>query len=308
MNALPYSLDDLYWFVLIAESGGLSSASRRYDIAKSTLSKRLSRLEEALGVKLLQRNTNSTTLTDAGGVFLNEISPILHRLEEVSGEFAKLESEPRGIIKMTASGTFGKFVVLPLVNKFLHAYPQVNIDIDVTDKYVDVIAQGVDIAIRIGELTDSALYARKVASVRKVLCVSPDYAEHYGIPQSLEDLKQHSFIVQSKSSSTIRLINSEQSKVFSTKGRLTITPSDNLLAAVSAGLGIAPLPEIQIAKLLHEGEIIHVLPEWHLPSQDVYLLSPSNRYRSLAVRLLLDYFLEAIPRRIDELLVRKSAD
>ncbi|MFH3938977.1 LysR family transcriptional regulator [Acinetobacter nosocomialis] len=298
MNTLPYSIDDLYWFVLIAEAGGLSSAARQYDIAKSTLSNRLVRLEDSLGVKLLQRNTNSSNLTDAGELFLREVGPIIHRLEGVTSELTNREIEPKGLIKLTASGTFGKLVILPLIAGFLRNYPQVSIEAELTDKRIDLISQGVDLAIRIGELNDSNLYAQKVGEVRRVLCASASYIKLYSLPHEPEQLMEHSFISQSRSSSKIRLTKNDKTRQFTIQSRLTVAPSDNLLAAVSAGLGIAPLAEIQISNFIKSGEIVRILPEWELPEENVYMITPSNRYRPLALRLLLDYFKENIPERI----------
>jgi DNA-binding transcriptional LysR family regulator len=301
MNTLPYSLDDLYWFVLIAEAGGLSSAARRYDIAKSTLSNRLVRLENSLGIKLLQRNTNSSNLTDAGQLFFKEVGVIIHRLEGVTSELTRQEIEPKGIIKLTASGTFGKLVILPLIAGFLSLYPRVSIEVELTDKRIDLIPQGIDLAIRIGSLNDSSLYAQKVGEVRRVLCASVEYTKLYSFPDEPEQLAEHYFITQSRSASKIHLKKNEKTRQFTIQSRLTVAPSDNLLAAVCAGLGIAPLAEIQVSKLIRSGDIVQILPEWKLSEEDVYMLTPSSGYRPLALRLLLNYFKENIPIKIEEL-------
>lgn len=301
MNSLPYSIDDLYWFVLIAEAGSLSAAARRYDIAKSTLSNRLSRLESILEIKLLNRNTNASSLTDAGKLFLKEISPIFQQIETVTHDLTNLEMQPKGGIRIAASGTFGKLVVLPLISKFLREYPQIEIDIDLNDKKVDLIAEGFDFAIRIGHLTDSNLYAQHVGSVRRILCTSPHYAEIYGIPNEPEDLQTHRLISHNRTVTKIKLFQEQQAKLIQTHSRLTVTPSEHALAAVQADLGIAAVAEIQVATLLAQKQLIHVLPDWHLSQEDVFIVTPSRQYRTLALRLCLNFLKQEIPKQINYL-------
>ena len=302
MNSLPYSIDDLYWFVLIADAGSLSAAARRYDIAKSTLSNRLSRLESALNIKLLNRNTNASSLTDAGKIFLKEISPLFHQIETLTGDLTDLELHPKGGIRIAASGTFGKLIVLPLISKFLLKYPQIDIDIDLNDKKIDLISEGYDLAIRLGNLADSTLYAQRVGQVRRILCTSQTYAKTYGIPEFPEQLADHHFISHNRELSKISLINEDTIKNFQIHTHLTVTPSEHALAAVEANLGIAAVAEIQVAKLLDSSQLIHVLPDWSLKPEDIYLVTPSLKYRTLALRLCLDFLKQEIPLQLQMLL------
>ena len=301
MNSLPYSIDDLYWFVLIAEAGSLSAASKRYDIAKSTLSNRLSRLESILEIKLLNRNTNASSLTDAGKLFLKEISPIFQQIETITSDLSNLEIEPKGRIRIAASGTFGKLVILPLISEFLREYPQIEIDIDLNDKKVDLIAEGFDFSIRIGHLADSNLYAQHVGTVRRILCASSQYTEQYGIPNEPEQLQTHRLISHNRNLNKIKLFQAQQTKHIQIHSRLTVTPSEHALTAVESNLGIAAVAEIQVATLLKQKKLIHVLPEWHLSQEDVFIVTPSRQYRTLALRLCLDFLKNRIPEQIDYL-------
>ena len=295
MNSLPYSIDDLYWFVLIAEAGSLSAASKRYDIAKSTLSNRLSRLESILEIKLLNRNTNASSLTDAGKLFLKEISPIFQQIETITSDLSNLEIEPKGRIRIAA------LVILPRISEFLREYPQIEIDIDLNDKKVDLIAEGFDFAIRIGHLTDSNLYAQHVGMVRRILCTSSQYAEQYGIPNKPEQLQTHRLISHNRNLNKIKLFQAQQTKHIQIHSRLTVTPSEHALTAVESNLGIAAVAEIQVATLLKQKKLIHVLPEWHLSQEDVFIVTPSRQYRTLALRLCLDFLKKRIPEQIDYL-------
>lgn len=306
MNSLPYSIDDLYWFVLIADAGSLSAAARRHDLAKSTLSNRLSRLESALNIKLLNRNTNASSLTDAGKIFLKEISPLFHQLETLTGDLTDLEIRPKGGIRIAASGTFGKLVVLPLISKFLLQYPQIDIDIDLNDKKIDLISEGYDLAIRLGELADSTLYAQKIGRVRRILCTSQTYINRYGVPTSPEQLADHQFISHHRELSKITLLKEESIKKFQIHTHLTVTPSEHALAAVEANLGIAAVAEIQVAHLLENAQLIHVLPDWSLIPEDIYLVTPDRKYRTLALRLCLDFLKQEIPLQIESLLSLKA--
>lgn len=308
MNSLPYSIDDLYWFVLIAEAGSLSAAAKRYDIAKSTLSNRLSRLESILEIKLLNRNTNASSLTDAGQLFLKEISPIFQQIETVTNDLSNLEIEPKGKIRIAASGTFGKLVILPLISEFLSQYAQIEIDIDLNDKKVDLVAEGFDFAIRIGHLADSNLYAQHVGTVRRILCTSLEYAEQYGIPTEPEQLHAHRLISHNRNLNKIILIKDQQTTQVQIHSRLTVTPSEHTLAAVESNLGIAAVAELQVATLLKQKKLIHVLPDWHLSQEDVYMITPSRQYRTLALRLCLEFLKNRISKQIDSLKINEVKD
>ncbi|WP_394845527.1 LysR family transcriptional regulator [Pendulispora brunnea] len=301
MNTLPYSLDDLYWFALIADAGSLSRASRQYDVAKSTLSRRLARLEEMTGMILVQRNSANSSLTDAGTQLLEEAWPLIRRLEMHSNELIGREAEPRGLVRISASGTFGNLVVLPIVLDFMCRYPLVDVEMEMTDRRVDLVANAIDIAVRIGEMADSALLVRKVAIVRRILCASAGYAKARGLPAHPDELEKHDILVQSRTSATFELRSDGKTRTITVRRRLLLAPSDQLLVPVQAGLGIAHLGEIQCARHLATGKLLRVLPEWEIPQFEVYLVSPNRRYRPPAVRMLMDELAQRIPAVIGDL-------
>ncbi|MCO5150901.1 MULTISPECIES: LysR family transcriptional regulator [unclassified Shinella] len=295
MNTLPYSLDDLYWFALIAGAGSLSRASREYDVAKSTLSRRLARLEEAMGITLIQRNAAVSGLTDAGRKLFEEAQPLIRHLETYSSELIGREGEPAGVVRLSASGAFGHLVVLPIVLDFMCRYPRVDVEMEMTDRRVDLVANAIDIAVRIGVLADSDLSARKVATARRVLCASAGYAKTCGLPTQPDDLENHDFLTQSRNAATLELRSGSRTRTITIRRRLLLAPSDELLVPVQAGLGIAHLAEIQCARHLASGELVRVLPDWDIPAFDIYLVSPNRRYRPRAVRLLMEELADRIP-------------
>ncbi|WP_394834402.1 LysR family transcriptional regulator [Pendulispora rubella] len=307
MNTLPYSLDDLYWFALIADAGSLSRASRHYNVAKSTLSRRLARLEETTGMTLVQRNSAASSLTDAGAQLLEEAWPLIRRLEMHSNEWIGREADPRGLVRLSASGAFGHLVVLPIVLDFMRRYPLVDVEMEMTDRRVDLVANAIDIAVRIGAMADSDLLARKVATVRRILCASADYAKARGLPAHPDELENHDILVQSRNAATLELQSNGKTRAITLRRRLLLAPSDELLVPVQAGLGIAHLGEIQCARHLGTGALVRVLPEWEIPEFEVYLVSPNRRYRPPAVRMLMDELARRIPSVCESLISKKAA-
>ncbi|MET0329200.1 MAG: LysR family transcriptional regulator, partial [Luteimonas sp.] len=183
MNNESYSIDDLQWFIKIAEAGSLSRASRQLDVPKSTLSRRLARMETAAGVSLVKRNTRAFALTDAGQRLLDGTSPLIHKLNAVTQDLFSQDQTPRGRVRLAASATFGKVVLLPLVTAYLVEHEHLELDVRLSNRHVNIVEEGIDLAVRIGELVDSSLKARAIGTVRPALFASPAYANQYGLPQ-----------------------------------------------------------------------------------------------------------------------------
>src|SRR5262245_24573889 len=266
--ACPCSLDDLAWFLRVARAGSLSAAAVQLGVPKSTLSRRLARMEDSLGVALVHRNSHAFRLTDAGSRLVQEAWPLVDRLEGLAADLASNQAADKGLVRFTASGTFGRLVVVPLVAEYLLARPEVRIESELTDRKVNLIKEGFDFAVRIGALPDSEMHARRVGSVRRVLCASPGYAAAKGLPREPEDLAAHSCLVQNKASASLTLQGPSRSVSAFLPARLVMGPSDNLLEPVLKGLGISPLAEIQVASLLRSGELLRVLPGWELAAFD----------------------------------------
>jgi DNA-binding transcriptional LysR family regulator len=302
VNDAQYSLDDLLWFLRVAQAGSLSSAATQLAVPKSTLSRRLTRMEESMGVALVHRNSRAFRLTDVGSRLVEEAWPLVQQIESVTGNLLSEKLPAKGLVRFSASGSFGKLALVPIVARYLLEHPHVRIETELTDRKVNIIKEGFDFAVRLGELPDSGLRARRLGSVRRVLCASPAYASAHGLPGKPEELASHSCLIQSKTSASIVLQGPSRTVTAFLPARLIAGPSDNLLVPVQMGVGISALPEIQVAGMLARGELVRVLPDWEMPAFDVRLLYPAERRLPPATRSLMEYFAQQVPVQIAELL------
>jgi DNA-binding transcriptional LysR family regulator len=298
MNAADYSMDDLTWFLRIARIGSLSSAAVQLGVPKSTLSRRLSRMEAAMGVALVHRNSRSFRLTDIGARLVEQAQPLVEQLEKTTVDLLADESKDRGVVRFSASGSFGRLVIVPLVSGYLLEHPDVRIEIELTDRKVNIIKEGFDFAIRIGDLPDSGLRVRRLCDVSRVLCAAPAYARKHGLPSTPADLAQHSCLIQSKSSASVTLEKGSQSVTAFLPARLVAGPSDNLLVPVQMGVGISALPEIQVAGHLRRGELLRVLPDWTMPAFAAQILYPAQARLAPATRRLIEHLVARIPETV----------
>jgi DNA-binding transcriptional LysR family regulator len=277
MNAAEYSMDDLLWFLRVARAGSLSGAATQLGVPKSTLSRRLERMETAMGVALVHRNSRSFRLSEVG----------------------------ERLVRFSASGSFGRLVLVPLISSYLLEHPDVRIDTELTDRKVNIIKEGFDFAVRIGELPDSGLRMRRIARVSRVLCAAPAYVAKHGLPKTPEELARHHCLVQSKAAASFSLQGASRTVDVVLRARLIAGPSDILAAPVSMGLGISPLPEIQVAGELRRGELVRVLPGWDMAEFDVQILYPAQSRLPPATRSLMEYFAAKIPPTIVKLLAAR---
>jgi len=186
--------DDLEVFSKVVTAQSMSGAAREMGVSPAVVSKRLQRLEARLGSRLLNRTTRQISLTEAGETFYTRVVEILAGLEEAESVLSTGAKDARGVLKISVPTSFGRMHIAPNILKFMNANANLKFNIDLSDEYVDIVSSGIDLAIRIGELPDSTLVARKLAPVRRVLCASPKYIKKHGEPQSLEDLANHALI------------------------------------------------------------------------------------------------------------------
>lgn len=302
MNDGEYSLDDLLWFLRVARAGSLSSAATQLGVPKSTLSRRLARIEASMGIALVHRNSRAFVLTDVGQRLVQQAAPLVQQLGQLTDDLREDASAPKGLVRFSASGSFGRLVLIPLLSNYLLQNPDVDVETELTDRKVNIVKEGFDFAIRIGELPDSGLRSRRLGTVRRVLCAAPAYATRAGLPASPEDLAAHSCLVQSRTSQSVTLESQARKVTILLPARLIAGPSDNLLVPVQAGLGISALPEIQVAGLLRQGRLVRVLPEWEMASFEVQVLYPAQKRLPAATRSLIEYFVAQVPREITQLL------
>lgn len=282
----------MHFFVLIARHRNLSAAARAMDLTPPAATKRLAQLESRLGVRLVNRTTRSISLTSEGETYLAHASRILADIREMEEAVSSGRETPRGLLRINATLGFGRTTIAPLVSEFARRYPEVEVQMEVTDKPVDLVESGFDLAIRFGALPDKRLNARRILSNRRFLCASPAYLQRHGEPVSLADLSRHRCIIHRQNDDAYgiwRFVHQEHSEVVKVHGMLSSNDGDIVLGWALDGHGILIRSEWDIAKYLASGRLRIVLPEFALPSADLFVYYPSWRNQTLRARAFIDF-------------------
>ncbi|MDY0960722.1 LysR substrate-binding domain-containing protein [Massilia sp. CFBP9026] len=282
----------LEFFVLLARHGNLSAAARELDLTPPAATKRLAQLEQHLGVRLVNRTTRTSSLTPEGETYLHYATRILAELREMEEAVSSTRSVPRGLLKVNASLGFGRTAIAPLVSSFAQRYPQVEVQLDVTDRPIDLVANGIDLAIRFGELPDQRLVARRIMSNRRFLCASPRYLERHGEPGSLADLAQHRCIVHRQNEDAHgvwRLVHEGRNVSVKVQGTLSSNDGDIVLGWALDGHGILVRSEWDLKKYVDSGRLRIVLPQYVQPAADLYVVYPGGRRQSARARAFIDF-------------------
>lgn len=289
------SLDDMQLFAAVVEAEGYSQAARVLGLSKSSVSKRISALEDRLGVRLLNRTTRRLSLTEAGAAFHEGCLRVVAAAEAAEEAVTHLASAPRGILRISAPMSFGVQHVAPFLPALLERYPELAIDLVLNDRIVDLVDEGFDLAIRIGNLSDSSLIARRLAPSRRMACASPAYLDAQGTPQTPAELRHHDCLLYSyqASGATWRFRGPAGPQHVSVSGRLQANNGEALRAAAIGGLGIALLPTFLVCDQLRDGRLVALLREWQDPGEGgVHALFPTTRNLSPKVRAAVEFFAE----------------
>ncbi|MEJ8572263.1 LysR family transcriptional regulator [Microbaculum marinum] len=285
-------MSEIQTFVQVAESGGIGAAADRLGVAKSAVSRRLKDLEERLGVRLVNRTTRQLSLTDTGKSYYERASQILADLEDADQTAAAVHGALSGRLKIAGPQSFGVLHLLPAVTSFLEKHPELWIDLDVNDRRVDVVNEGFDLAVRVGQLEDSSLIARRLAPVRNIVCASPGYLERHGTPKRPEDLMGHSYLRYSNvpERRIFSWIDEQgRERVVNPKARFVANNGEILQAAAEAGLGIISQPTFLIHKAVEEGRLVPILTDIEWWQLGAYALYPPGRHLSAKVRAFVDH-------------------
>jgi len=284
--------DSLQTFVAVVETGGFSAAAVRMDRAKSAVSRQVAALETHLGVQLLNRTTRRLSLTEAGREFHERAQRILADLEEAELSVAAEQTALRGRLRLAAPLSFGVQHLAPALAEFLAQHPELVLDLDLDDRRINLVEEGFDLALRIGELPDSSLVARALAPIRMQLCASPDYLRRHGTPRTPEDLAFHAGLVYGNvpEAQQWRLLDAA-GKVHSVKvpARLRANNGDVLLRAARDGLGVVVSPTFITHRALAAGELVPLLPDYRAPGTTAYAVYPSRRHLPQRVRVLIEF-------------------
>lgn len=285
----------LEFFVLLARHGSLAAAARALDLTPPAATKRLSQLEARLGVRLVNRTTRHISLTAEGETFLHHATRILAEIREMEDAVSSSHSVPKGLLRVNATLGFGRTTIAPIVSAFAKRYPHVEVQLDVTDRPIDLVESGLDLAIRFGELPDKRLNARRVMSNRRFLCASPRYLERHGTPTSLGDLARHMCILHRQNDNAYgvwRFVRNGRTEAVKVRGTLSSNDGDIVLGWALDGHGILVRSEWDLAKYLESGRLRVVLPEFVQPSADLFVYYPNKRNQSARARAFIDFLIE----------------
>lgn len=291
------SFSELEFFVLLTRLGSLSAAARALDITPPAASMRLSNMEKRMGVRLLNRSTRKISLTSEGELYLQHASRLLADLREMDEIVSAGRQAPRGLLRVNAPLGFGRTVIAPLVSTFAARFPEVEVQLEVTDRPIDLIDAGFDLAIRFGELPDNRINARRIMSNRRFMCASPAYLEKHGAPATLNDLANHRCIVHRQNDDAYgvwRFLLDGRTEIVKVHGALSSNDGDIVLGWALDGQGIVIRSEWDLAKYLESGRLRRVLPDFALPSADLYVYYPSKQNLPARIRAFINFLVEQL--------------
>ncbi len=295
VNEIPGTMnkfDDLEIFAQVVSAGSLSAAGRELGLSPAVVSKRLRRLEDRIGTRLIQRTTRQISLTEAGQGYYERIVAVLAGIEEAEAFVSRRSQQARGVLKVTAPTSFGRLHIAPHLKAFMRANPDLSVNLALSDRFVDIVADGFDVAIRIAELSDSSLVARRLAPVRRILCATPAYIAAHGMPETIEDLERHTCLAP-HNNEPWKLEGPDGALLYRPTGPLMTNSSEVIRECVIAGLGIALRSTWDISRELKDGKLVRVLPDYR-GSRDVavYAVYASRRFLPTKVRVFVDYLSE----------------
>ncbi len=281
-------------FIAVVEAGSFTAAAEAQGRTRAAVSRQIQLLEARLGSRLLNRTTRRVSLTEAGRAYYETARRVLGDLAEAEAGIARLTDEPRGLLKIDAPMSFGTMHLAPAVGDFMARYPDVSIQLALNDRFVDIVAEGFDLGLRIGRLEDSSLIARRIVEARLVLCAAPAYLAAHGRPMRPSDLRDHRILHYGylESGTTWRLKGPAGDESVAIEAALCANNGEVLRDAAIAGQGIARLPTFIVGAALQTGSLVTVLPDYGPPELSLYVLYPPNRYLAAKVRLFVDFLVE----------------
>jgi DNA-binding transcriptional LysR family regulator len=289
-------LTEMQIYVAVAECEGFAAAARRLGISPPVATRAVADLEARLGVKLLNRTTRYVRATDAGQRYLEDARRVLVAADEADEAAVGINTEPRGHLTVTAPVLFGRIYVMPGIVDYLQRFPATDVSALFVDRVVNLLEEGVDVALRIGELGDSSFKALRVGSVRRVLCASPDYLARNGLPANPEALTNHPIIVATNLGANIewRFMQDAKPLAVRIKPRLSVTSNDSAIEAAVRGLGITRVMSYQVAPELESGKLKIVLSEFEPAPVPIHILHREGRYAATKIRSFIDLMVERL--------------
>ena len=287
------SLEDVLAFVRVVETGGFSRAADRLGVSKSIVSRRVARLETELGLRLINRTTRGIAATEAGLEFKNRCVDILNQLEAARDAVTCREKAVAGTLRLAVPLSFGIARLAPAIAAFAAKYPRVSVDLSVSDRFVDLVTEGFDAAIRIGVLPDTSLMTRRLGAVQSLLVASPAYLKEHGMPEKPQALADHDCLIYSGGSRDSWQFRAGRKWIaLRPQGRFRADNGEVLRAAALAGLGISALPDFLVDAALAQGTLVRLLEVYPMPDAGIHLLRPAGGPASARLQALSDHLAE----------------
>lgn len=286
------ALSDIAVFVQVVESGSFTAAAERLSLSKGVVSKYVSRLEQRLGARLLHRTTRRLSLTEVGRSFYARSRHALQEIEEAEAEVSRLQGEPRGTLRINAPMSFGVLHVAPAVPDFLSQFPELSVDMNLDDRKVDVIQGGFDVSIRITDMPDSSLIARRLGPCRHAIVASPGYLEQHGTPRHPEDLRHHNVLTYEYQASAQEWhfgVPGDKPISVPVHGKMQMNNSLALREAVLRGAGLTRTPTFVVGQDLKEGTLVPVLTGFPTLEVSIYVVYPQRKHLAPKVRAFVDF-------------------
>jgi DNA-binding transcriptional LysR family regulator len=283
-------------FVAVVEGGSFAAAADKLEISRAMVSKQIQKLEEHLGTRLMNRTTRRLSLTETGRAFYERSVQIVSDVEEAEQIAGQMTRVPQGVLRVTIPLSYGQHRLAVIIGDYTQAYPQVKLDISLSDRKVDLVDEGFDLAIRIGALPQSDLIARKIGGVRSIVCAAPSYLAKMGTPQTPADLGAHACLgyALTGTGADWRLEGLHDAVVIPISGPIRADNGDIIRLAALRGAGIVFQPHFIVGDDIEAGRLIRVLPDWQSAELGVYAVYPSRKHLSAKVRTFVDFLVEAL--------------
>lgn len=293
-------LTEMEAFATVVDQGGFTDAARKMGISKSAVSKHVSSLEARLGARLLNRTTRRVSPTEIGLAYYDRARRVLNDAGEADALVTAMQSAPTGTLRVSVATDFGMNHISPILGDFLNRFPEITVNMELTNRYVELISEGFDMAIRVGELEDSSLRARKICETTRRMIASPEYFARHGRPERIDDLNDHQLLHYNSAASgnvwKLTAPSGEQRQV-RTAGWLSVNDNQSLLNAAIGGLGIAYLPSFLYAGPMRDGLLEDAMPQLPIDVQGVYAVYPPGRFTQPKVRSFIDFLVESFRDR-----------
>jgi len=289
-------LTEMEAFATVVDQGGFTDAAKKMGISKSAVSKHVSSLEARLGARLLNRTTRRVSPTEIGLAYYDRARRVLNDAGEADSLVTSMQSAPSGLLRISVATDFGVNHLSPVLGDFLTEFPEINVNMVLNNRYVELISEGFDMAIRIGELEDSSLRARKFSETTRRMIASPAYLEKFGRPEKIDDLNEHKLLhYSSQSNGAVWKLTapSGEKRQIRTAGWLSVNDGQSLLNAAIAGLGIAYLPSFLYSDAMAQGLVEDVIPDLPVETQGIYAVYPPGRFTQPKVRAFIDFLVHA---------------